>query len=441
MSSAVAVRGTVPCFIKQLNDEQQVMNKNDAEMEYSIYRLFEITPTPIVLSYPDGKLEYVNPALKAMLGYQGDEIYGDDVIITHLDDVHINETIRTKLLEDPFTPIQIEKRYQHRLGHAIYTQLNIVAQADEKGTVKRYISQLIDLTSIKKLDAAEILLNHLVNQSNDAIYVIDPKFGQFLNCNELAHRRLGYSKDELLNLSVKNIRVDISSSAQWQEFINKIKTKGSLIIESEHSRKDGTTFPVEANISLTHHHNAHYLLSIVRDISRRKQKEQEALELCNLDPLTKLPNRRILEKKLKDMFLKAKSHNNIIAFMYIDLDNFKQINDNFGHTIGDEILVGTANRLKNCVRKSDIVTRLGGDEFLVVMSNIDKEEYVEAMATKLLKEFSCPFKIKGQMVDVDASVGVSIYMNNNNDAHTLIQLADEAMYQAKKQAGTSVYYL
>ena len=417
------------------------MNKNDADMEYSIYRLFEITPTPIVLSYPDGQLEYVNPALKAMLGYQGDEIYGDNVIITHLDDVHINAKIRNQLLEDPFTPIQVEKRYQHRLGHAIYTQLNIVAQADEQGTVKRYISQLIDLTAIKKLDAAEILLNHLVNQSNDAIYVIDPKFGQFLNCNELAHRRLGYNKDELLKLSVADIRTDIKQPEHWQAFIDKIKAKGSLIIESEHARKDGTSFPVEANISFTHHHNAHYLLSIVRDISRRKQKEREALERSNLDPLTKLPNRRILEQKLEEMFTKAKTKKTIIAFMYIDLDNFKQINDNFGHTIGDDILVGTANRLKNCVRKSDIVTRLGGDEFLIVMSNIEKEVYVEAMAAKVLKEFACPFKVQEQMIQADASVGVSIYMNNNNDAHTLIQLADEAMYQAKKQSGTSVYYL
>lgn len=191
------------------------MTANDAEIEYSIYRLFEITPTPIVLSYPDGKLEYVNPALKAMLGYQDDDIYEDNVVITYLDDIHLNKKIRQQLLEKPFTPIQIEKRYQHKLGHAIYTQLNIVAQANEQGIVKRYIAQLVDLTSIKKLDAAEILLNHLVNQSNDAIYVVDPKFGQFLNCNELAHRRLGYSKDELLKLSVADIRSDIERPEHW----------------------------------------------------------------------------------------------------------------------------------------------------------------------------------------------------------------------------------
>ncbi|QBG36928.1 sensor domain-containing diguanylate cyclase [Litorilituus sediminis] len=417
------------------------MTANDAEIEYSIYRLFEITPTPIVLSYPDGKLEYVNPALKAMLGYQDDDIYEDDVVITYLDDIHLNKKIRQQLLEKPFTPIQIEKRYQHKLGHAIYTQLNIVAQANEQGIVKRYIAQLVDLTSIKKLDAAEILLNHLVNQSNDAIYVVDPKFGQFLNCNELAHRRLGYSKDELLKLSVADIRSDIERPEHWQAFIDKIKAKGSLIIESEHVRKDGTSFPVEANISFTHHHNSDYLLSIVRDISRRKQKEREAIERSNLDPLTKLPNRRILEKKLEEMFAKAKAKQSIIAFMYVDLDNFKQINDNFGHSIGDDILVGTANRLKNCVRQSDIVTRLGGDEFLIVMSNIDKEAYVEVMAAKVLKEFASPFKVQKQMIQADASIGVSIYMNNNNDAHTLIQLADEAMYQAKKQSGSSVYYL
>lgn len=417
------------------------MKQDDAQMEYSIYRLFEITPTPIALSFPDGKLEYANPALKSMLGYQYDDIYADDVTITHCDDIHLNKDIRLHLTKKPFEPLQIEKRYQHKLGHTVYAQLNIVAQADEHGEVKRLISQFIDLTAIKKLDAAELLLNHLVNQSNDAIYVIDAQFGQIVNCNNLAHRRLGYSKDDLLKLTVLDIKKDIHQPLDWANFLAKVKCDGNVISESEHIRKDGTSFPVEGNISYSYYNGRDYLLAIVRDISRRKQKELEALELSNLDPLTKLPNRRLLESKLKTMFSKAVQRKKIIAFMYIDLDNFKIINDSYGHTVGDEILVGTARRLTNCVRKSDIVTRLGGDEFLVVMSNIDKEDYIEAMAAKVLNEFSDPFKIQSHIIKADASIGVSTYLDNNKDSHTLIQLADEAMYQAKKQQGTSVYYL
>jgi len=329
----------------------------------------------------------------------------------------------------------------HKLGHPIYTQLNIVAQSDATGTVIRYISQLIDLTVIRKSDAAEILLNHLVNQSNDAIYVIEPNFGQILNCNRLAHQRLGYRKDELLKLNIVDIQPKLKVKGQRKEHFEKIKANGNLIVESLHTRKDSTEFPVEANISFIEYNEAGYLLAIVRDISRRKKREKEALEAANLDPLTKLPNRRILESKLQEIFIKAEKKETLVAFMYIDLDNFKQINDNHGHTIGDGILIGTANRLKHCVRKSDIVTRLGGDEFLVIMCGLANKALVEITANKLLDEFSSPFNIQSQIVKVEASIGVSVYTDKHTDAHTLIQLADEAMYQAKKQSGTSIYYI
>ena len=397
----------------------------------------------MVLSFPNGKLEYVNPALKEMLGYEGEHIYADDVVITHFDDIEINEDIRERLTLDPFTSIQIEKRYQHRLGHAIYAQLNIVAQADDKddSVVKRYISHIIDLTEIKKADAAEILLNHLVNQSNDAIYVVDPKFCQLLNCNHLAYRRLGYSKDELLKLTVPQIMPNLRINDSWQEHVQSIQTDGNLLFESIHKRKDGTEFPVESNISFIEYHESEYLLAIVRDISRRKQKEREAIELSNLDPLTKLPNRRLLEKRLDELIDKAIHKHTLIAFLYIDIDNFKPINDNYGHTIGDGVLVGTASRLKHCVRSSDIVTRLGGDEFLIVMAGFESKHQIKLMADKVLKEFSSPFKIQNVLLNVDASIGVSVYSDNVKDLHTLIQLADEAMYEAKKEQGSSIYFI
>ncbi|KGJ87395.1 bifunctional diguanylate cyclase/phosphodiesterase [Colwellia psychrerythraea] len=417
------------------------MKEKELPLEKSLYRLFEITPVPIALSFPDGKLEYVNPALKRMLGYEGDEIYSNEVTITHLDDIHVNAGIRKKLTQNPFVPMQIEKRYQHKLGHTVFVQLNIVAQADNDNLIKRYISQLIDLTTIKKSDAAEILLNHLVNKSNDAIYVVEPEYGQILNCNQLAHQRLGYNKDELLKLSVSDLNSKFDIKAKWNEHSKQIKLAGNIVIESTHTRKDGTKLPIEASISFIEFNQTGYLLAIVRDISRRKQKELEALELANLDPLTKLPNRRILENKLDILFKKAKEKNTLIAFFFIDLDHFKLINDSHGHSVGDEILVGTANRLKHCIRGSDIVTRMGGDEFLVVISGVKEHSSIKVMADKLQEEFTSPFKVQAHLIAVKASIGVSVYSNNNGEAHTLIQLADEAMYEAKKELGTSIYYI
>ncbi len=393
------------------------------------------------MSFPDGKLEYVNPAFNQLLGYSAEEIYADDVTITHRHDIKVNKIIRKSLKEHPFSPVQIEKRYIHKLGHTIYAQLNIVAQPNDDGSIKRYISQLVDLTKIKQSDAAEILLNNLVNQSGDAIYVMEPKFGQIVNCNQLAYRRLGYTKSELLKLTVANLNPRLKPDEKWQSYCEAVKVTGNLIVESFHTRKDGTEFPTETNISFIDYNGTGYFLAIVRDIARRKKREQEALEYANLDPLTKLPNRSVLETRLKEMLVKADRQHKLIAFLYIDLDKFKQINDNYGHAVGDGVLVGAANRLKNCVRKSDVVIRMGGDEFLVVMNGMKSKALLESVAKKLLGEFSSPFHIQSHNIKVEASIGVSVYSDHNTDVHTLIQLADEAMYQAKEKSGSSIYFI
>jgi len=417
------------------------MKEDNLPIEEFIYRLFEITPVPIALSFPDGKLEYVNPALKRMLGYEGNEIYSNEVTITHVDDINVNKAIRNRLTQNPDKPIQLEKRYKHKLGHTIFVQLNIVAQTGNDKLIKRYISQLIDLTTIRKSDTAEILLNHLVDKSNDAIYVVEPEYGHILNCNQLAYQRLGYSKDELLKLSVSDLNSKFDIKDRWNEHSKQIERQRNLVLESTHTRKDGTNIPIEASISFIEYNQTSYLLAIVRDISRRKQKELAALELANLDPLTKLPNRRTLENKLEQAFKKAKLKNTFIAFFFIDIDHFKLINDSYGHSVGDEILVGTANRLKHCIRGSDIVTRMGGDEFLIVINNVEERSSIKIMADKLQEEFKSPFKVQSHLIPVKASIGVSVYSHNNGDAHTLIQLADEAMYEAKKELGTSIYYI
>ena len=324
------------------------MKNNYNGIESSIYQLFEISPTPTALSFPDGKLEYVNPALNNLLGYDDEQIYESGITITHPDDLPVNREIRERLKKDPFTPIQVEKRYLHKLGHAIYGLLIMVAQPDENHVVKRYIAQIIDLSEVKKSDSAELLLNHLVSQSRDAIYVVDPKFGQILNCNHWAYKRLGYNKEELLQLTAFDINHNLKKGEAWQALINKIRQKNNVIMESELTRKDGSHFFIEANITYTRYNNKDYLFAVIRDISKRKKRELKKLRQSNLDPLTKLPNRNILESSISILFEQAKQKGTMIAVIYLDLDSFKQINDTHGHTIGDGVLIGTANRLKAC---------------------------------------------------------------------------------------------
>lgn len=420
------------------------MKRESSSIENSIYRLFEITPTPTILSFPNGRLEYVNPAAKKLFGYEKEEIYGTDVIITHPDDVLANKKLRKKLTDDPFSPVTIKKRYLHKSGYTIDALLVIVAQPDESVVVKRYIAQITDLSPIKKADAGELLLSHLVNESCDAIYVIDPNSGAILNSNNLGFQRLGYSKEELLTMSLTDFNPNYDTKNKWIQYIQLAQTKVRHIIESTHRKKDGTLIPIEASLSYTKHGGQEYLLAVVRDITQRKIKESEILITSNLDPLTQLPNRRILDVKLDEIFNKAKENDTYIAFIYIDLDKFKMINDSYGHTVGDAILQGAAGRLKRSVRKSDVITRLGGDEFLLVIPGFKDFSDIGILGQKIVYDFKSPFKIKTTMLHVSASIGVAVYRedkaNGNTDAKMLIERADSAMYEAKKYGGTHIVY-
>ncbi|MCJ2377497.1 diguanylate cyclase [Vibrio sp. ZSDZ34] len=418
------------------------MNIKSIELlDSSIYRLFEITPVATILSFPDGHLEYVNPALKKLLGYEGESIYDSDVVITYHGDLEANKKLRESLLAFPSNPIQIEKRYLHRLGHVINAQLNMVAQLDDSGKVIRYISQIIDLTSLRKAEAADLMLNHFVDKTNDALYVADFESGQIVNSNQLAYTRLGYSKEELLKLRVSDINEKFTDDNSWTKHANTIRLKKSAFIEGFHCRKDGSKFPIEASVNFIKYKEREYLVAIVRDISQRHDKMQLEIDRLNRDPLTDLPNRRLLDSLLQSLLTEAERENHTVAFMYIDIDKFKQINDEHGHLVGDAILVEMAHRLLNSVRKPDIVARLGGDEFLIVVGGIKNSTHVEVVANKVAKKFFQPFKIDDQVIDVDVSIGITTYQRSNMDIRTSIGRADKAMYVAKKRQGTAINHV
>jgi len=416
------------------------MTSDSSFSEQTIYRLFEITPIPTILSFPDGKLEYVNTALKKLLGYEGEDIYNDSVVITHESDLEVNREVRKQLLVSPLEPVQVEKRYKHRDGRTIYAQLNIVAQANSQGVVERYISHIIDLSAVKKADAAELLLTRLVDSSTDAIYVVDAKYGQFLSSNHLGYHRLGYSKKELMSMTVADLHPEFKDESRWQAHVNKIKEQEKLVLESEHQKANGQVIPIEAGISFTTLNGKEYLLAIVRDISERKAQQASVIEQLNQDPLTKLPNRRVLNEKLAAMIEQSRRAEKLLAVIYVDIDNFKDINDTHGHTIGDKILVGVAGRLTNSVRKSDIVSRIGGDEFLIAIGQLSSSAVIESMVEKLLSDFSAPFGIDDQLINVAASFGVSVLNGEDYQHCELIDFADKAMYQAKYKQGTTVVF-
>ncbi|WP_052404866.1 diguanylate cyclase domain-containing protein [Bacillus rubiinfantis] len=168
-----------------------------------------------------------------------------------------------------------------------------------------------------------------------------------------------------------------------------------------------------------------------RDITERKEMERVIYYQAHYDLLTNLPNRRYLHKKISKM-IDPPSKANRFALLFIDLDNFKEINDTLGHEMGDQLLTMLANQLKKCVRETDFVSRYGGDEFVLILENMQAEADIKEMAGRILAAFQEPYCFEGTYLKITGSIGISIFPDDGIDFDTLIKKADHAMYRIKR---------
>ncbi|MBB72436.1 MAG: diguanylate cyclase [Legionellales bacterium] len=200
-------------------------------------------------------------------------------------------------------------------------------------------------------------------------------------------------------------------------------------------RKDSTPLPVEYTASPLHDIHDDYIGTVVvfTDITLRKTVEEQLTHLALYDHLTKLPNRLLFEKTITQTIARARRHNRLMALMFLDLDHFKTINDTLGHDVGDLLLQGVAERLKECVRESDTVARLGGDEFAIILDEVDKIEDAAIIAEKILESLTPPFNLDGHEVFASTSIGIAVYPMSGDTSIALTKNADISMYRAKQQ--------
>jgi diguanylate cyclase (GGDEF)-like protein len=176
------------------------------------------------------------------------------------------------------------------------------------------------------------------------------------------------------------------------------------------------------------------------DRARALQAADQALQLALYDALTGLPNRKLLEERLGQALTKARRSHGYVALLFIDLDRFKPVNDNYGHVYGDLLLKEVARRLQSCMRESDTASRLGGDEFVALLSDVDGEAAVSTVAEKVLQRLTEPYDVAGHRFDISASIGAAIYPQNGVDGKSLVKSADMAMYQAKNAGRATVRF-
>ena len=289
----------------------------------------------------------------------------------------------------------------------------------------------------KRLEEALRFRQFGLDHADEEILWID-KDARICEANETACRMLGYNHDELLRLTVPEIDLNLTPE-KWPEHWQALRQSKILRFESHQKNRGGLTCPTEVVANHFEYQGVEYSCTLIRNITERKQMEEKIWNLAYFDPLTNLPNRRMLLDRLEQGLARAKRHQNSLAVIFLDLDNFKTINDSLGHDIGDLLLKEVAIRLTNCVRTEDTVSRLGGDEFVILLSEIALLEDAALVAEKILKAIKAPIEIKGNTLNISASIGIAVHQtNSSHDLHELLKQADAAMYAAK-DAGRNGY--
>jgi len=181
----------------------------------------------------------------------------------------------------------------------------------------------------------------------------------------------------------------------------------------------------------------HRIIGVSQDVTERKRSEDEARFLAHHDTLTGLPNRRLLDDRLRQAVYLAQRHDSKVAVMLLDLDGFKEVNDTLGHRAGDAVLREVAQRLTGCMRKSDTLARQGGDEFVIVVPDLNLETDCQTIAEKVLRALEPEFRVDGTGFRIGASIGVSLYPADAGDGESLLRNADIAMYRAKNLGGNN----
>lgn len=308
---------------------------------------------------------------------------------------------------------------------------------DKEDQADKILGSTQDITTIVNIQNESKELSELIKYSSNEIYIISQKELKYLYANEGASKETGYSIDELLQMSVYDINPDIDKK-EVQKLKKQLIGGDKVLMRNIHKRKNATLYPVQSVIHSMRFRGEDAYVIFDTDItqqvdheSKLLQQTQELSYQANHDTLTQLPNRTLFKDRLSQSIISSKRNQTNFAVLFIDLDQFKQINDSLGHHIGDEVLIEAASRLKLSVREEDTLARLGGDEFTVILKNIKSAENVSTIAQKIVLSMQKAMDIKGHKLFISSSIGVSLYPQHASSANDLLKFADTAMYKAK----------
>jgi len=307
----------------------------------------------------------------------------------------------------------------------IYARL----QAADWARPARLVGTLQDITEVRRDEDRSRMLKEAVDSLQIGITFSDAS-GRIVYLNPAEARMHGYEVEELIGREAREF-ASIRQRGDWHP-----GNQGAVWRrESVNLRRGGEEFPVLLTSIPVRDREQSYLgvVTTCEDISEQKEAEEKINRLAYFDNLTGLPNRGMFLERLHQSLALAARDGEMLSLVFLDLDNFKDVNDTLGHAAGDKLLCDVALRLSGCIRESDVLARLGGDEFVVLLTSVGCQDRISTAVQRMLDIFATPFDIDGSAVYSSASIGIALYPDDSHDASSLFRSADTAMYHAKNQ--------
>ena len=315
--------------------------------------------------------------------------------------------------------------------------------------LRRTVRTMIDRHALEAVRVENELATTTLNLIGEGILRTDAD-GNVTYLNRFAEKVTGWSRAEARGRPFADVLrlIDNISGASLDDAVaialqaDKTASGMTSSINCTLVRRDGEEFGIESRVAIIHDQDGNAVGAVVafRDVSAARVASLEMSRVAQHDVLTNLPNRALFNDRLSQAISLAERQSKQLAVLFVDLDQFKRINDSLGHSVGDRLLRSVARRLVACVRRTDTVSRLGGDEFLILLSQIEHSEDAAITARKILRAVAAPHVIDSKSLDVNVSIGGSTYPADAQNAETLVSYADVAMYEAKQQGRNSYQF-
>lgn len=378
-----------------------------------------------------GNLLQVNEAYAKISGYSCDELVG-----MHISQLEVTEAIEqitervAKIVKQGYA--HYETRHRHKDGHTIDVEISAVflSEFQHFGVFCRDISERKRLESAQRIAA-------IAFESQEGVIITDPN-AVIIQVNQAFTRLTGYSATEVVGMTPHLLSSGRHAPAFYQRMWTTLKQQGFWQGEIWNRRKNGEIYLEWLCITAVNAPDGcitHYVASF-SDITSNKEAADKIHHLANYDPLTLLPNRRQFQERLAKAMVNCERRKNCGALLFIDLDNFKTLNDTLGHDMGDELLIQVANRLVACMREGDTVARLGGDEFVIILEDLSRDTIEAAIQAKdvgekILVVLNQNYLLGRHDYHNTPSIGVTLFNNNQESIEDLLKRVDIAMYAAK----------